>query len=251
MTIALDVIGLRKNYGALKATDDLSLQVKEGELHAIIGPNGAGKTTLLSLLSGQHRPSAGDIKYFGQSIVPLSMARRVERGIVRSFQITSLCRESTALRNVTLAVQARAGHSYHFFSDASRDPLLIEPAMDALSHAGLANRAHVVAGALSHGEQRQLELAIALATKPKLLLLDEPMAGMGAEESAQVVTLLSKMKGKYTIVLVEHDMDAVFALADRVSVLVYGHCIASGTPEEIKNNPDVYMAYLGEDVANA
>ncbi len=251
MTTVLDVVGLRKNFGALKATDDLSLHVNEGELHAIIGPNGAGKTTLLSLLSGQHRPNAGDIKFYGKSIMPLSMARRVELGIVRSFQVTSLCRGSSALSNVTLAVQARAGHSYHFFSDASRDPRLIEPAMDALAQAGLAGRANVVAGSLSHGEQRQLELAIALATSPKLLLLDEPMAGMGAEESAQVVNLLNRMKRKYTIVLVEHDMDAVFALADRISVLVYGHCIASGTPEEIKNNPDVYMAYLGEDVANA
>jgi branched-chain amino acid transport system ATP-binding protein len=250
MTILLDVISLQKNYGALKATDNLSLRVKAGELHAIIGPNGAGKTTLLSLLSGQISPNGGEIHFQGNSIVSLSMARRVDAGIVRSFQITSLCRQSSALRNVMLAVQARAGHSYHFFADASRDQRLLEPAMAALAQVGLAERAQVVAGSLSHGEQRQLELAIALATNPKLLLLDEPMAGMGAEESAQVVTLLNQMKRKYTIVLVEHDMDAVFALADRISVLVYGHCIASGTPEEIKNNPEVYKAYLGEDVAN-
>ena len=251
MTTLLDVIGLQKNYGALKATDNLSLQVTAGELHAIIGPNGAGKTTLLSLLSGQIRPNGGEIYFQGDSIASLSMARRVERGIVRSFQITSLCRESSALKNVMLAVQARAGHSFHFFSDASRDPRLVEPAMAALAQVGLAARAPVTAGSMSHGEQRQLELAIALATNPNLLLLDEPMAGMGAEDSAHVVTLLNQMKRKYTIVLVEHDMDAVFALADRISVLVYGHCIASGTPEEIKNNPDVYKAYLGEDVAHA
>ncbi len=251
MNVALDVAHLNKNFGAIKGTDDLSLRINEGELHAIIGPNGAGKTTLIAQLSGELRPNSGDIRFFGESIVNLSMPQRVGRGIVRSFQITSLCPEFSALTNVALAVQARAGHSYHFWRDARNDPRFVGPAMAALDRAGLADRATVPAGLLAHGEQRQLELAIALAAEPRLLLLDEPMAGMGSEESQQVIALLGRLKSRYTIVLVEHDMDAVFALADRISVLVYGHCIASGTPEEIRNNPAVYEAYLGEDTINA
>jgi branched-chain amino acid transport system ATP-binding protein len=251
MTVALDVRHLNKNFGAVKATDDLSLAIHEGELHAIIGPNGAGKTTLLSQLSGQLRVDSGDIAFFGDSITSLSMPRRVRRGIVRSFQITSLCPEFSALTNVALAVQVRAGHSFRFWGDAGRDPRFVGPALAAIERVGLAHRAQVPAGLLAHGEQRQLELAIALAAEPRLMLLDEPMAGMGAEESQQLVALLAKLKNRYTVILVEHDMDAVFALADRISVLVYGHCIATGTPEEIRNNPAVYSAYLGEDLTDA
>jgi branched-chain amino acid transport system ATP-binding protein len=251
MSVALDVTHLNKNFGAVKATDDLSLQIDQDELHAIIGPNGAGKTTLISQLSGQLKPSSGDIRFFGESIVSLSMPQRVQRGIARSFQITSLCPEFSALTNVALAVQAQVGHSYHFWRDAESDPRLIGPAMEALERVGLENRAMVPAGRLAHGEQRQLELAIALAAEPKLLLLDEPMAGMGSEESQHVIALLGKLKGRCTIMLVEHDMNAVFALADRISVLVYGFCIASGTPEEIRSNSAVYEAYLGEDLADA
>jgi branched-chain amino acid transport system ATP-binding protein len=248
---ALEVQHLCKLFGALKATDDLSLTVEDGELHAIIGPNGAGKSTLISQLSGQLLPDSGSIRLFGEDVTRLPMPQRVRRGIVRSFQITSLCREFTALTNVALAVQARAGHSFRFFGNAQDDPRLTMPAMDALERVGLADRAHVAAGHLAHGEQRQLELAIALAAAPRLLLLDEPMAGMGLDESMKVVELLRSLKGQYTIVLVEHDMDAVFALADRISVLVYGHCIASGSPEQIRKDPAVNDAYLGEDDAHA
>lgn len=248
---ALEIKHLCKSFDALKATDDLSLTIEEGELHAIIGPNGAGKTTLISQLSGQMRPTSGLIRFFGEDVARLSMPQRVRRGIVRSFQITSLCHEFTALTNVALAVQARIGHSFHFFRNAQDDQLFTGPALAALERVGLAHRADVAAGHLAHGEQRPLELAIALAAEPRLLLLDEPTAGMGIEELMQVVELLRSLKGRYTIVLVEHDMDVVFALADRISVLVNGHCIASGSPEQIRENPAVYDAYLGEDNTNA
>ncbi|MBN9085160.1 MAG: ABC transporter ATP-binding protein [Rhizobiales bacterium 65-9] len=251
MVAALEIVHLHKMFGALKATDDLNLDVVEGELHAVIGPNGAGKTTLISQLSGQAAATSGEIRFFGENIARLSMPQRVRRGIVRSFQITSLCREFSALTNVALAVQARAGHSFRFLRNAQNDSRFTGPAMNALDQVGLAHRADVEAGHLAHGEQRQLELAIALAAEPKLLLLDEPMAGMGADESHRVVDLLRELKRRYTIVLVEHDMDAVFALADRISVLVYGHCIATGTPEEIRRDPAVRNAYLGEDAADA
>ena len=249
--IALEMDHLTKTFGALRATDDLSMSIEQGELHAIIGPNGAGKTTLISQLSGQLTPSAGAIRLFGRDISRLSMPQRVGCGLVRSFQITSLCREFSALTNVALAVQARAGHGFHFFANARDDPRFTRPAEEALLRVGLGDRAGVPAGQLAHGEQRQLELAIALAMEPKVLLLDEPMAGMGAEESQGVIALLRALKGKYTILLVEHDMDAVFALADRISVLVYGRCIATGAPAEIRGNPLVHEAYLGEEVVHA
>ena len=248
---ALEIVRLCKTYGALKATDELSMRVESGELHAVIGPNGAGKTTLISQLSGQLRPTSGEIRFFSEDVTPLSMPRRVRRGLVRSFQITSLCREFTALANVALAVQVRTGNSFHFIRDARNDRRFTEPARAALDLVGLGPRADVVAGHLAHGEQRQLELAIALALQPRILLLDEPMAGMGADESARVVELLRGLKRTYTILLVEHDMDAVFALADRISVLVYGRCIATGTPREIRDDPAVLEAYLGEEAFDA
>ena len=248
---ALEILHLCKTYGALKATDDLSMQVEGGELHAVIGPNGAGKTTLISQLSGQLRPTSGEIRFFSEDVTSLSMPKRVGRGLVRSFQITSLCREFTALANVALAVQVRSGNSFHFIRDARNDRRFTEPARAALDLVGLGTRAEAVAGHLAHGEQRQLELAIALALQPRILLLDEPMAGMGADESARVVELLRGLKRQYTILLVEHDMDAVFALADRISVLVYGRCIATGTPREIRDDPAVLEAYLGEEAFDA
>ena len=248
---ALEIDRLCKRYGALKATDDLSLKIEDGELHAIIGPNGAGKTTLISQLSGQLMPTSGTVRCFAEDVTRLSMSRRVRRGIVRSFQITSLCREFTALTNVALAVQARSGHSFHFIRDARTDRRFTDPARDALDLVGLGARVDMVAGHLAHGEQRQLELAIALAREPRVLLLDEPMAGMGTDESAKVVDLLRALKRTYTIFLVEHDMEAVFALADRISVLVYGRCIATGTPREIRDNPTVLEAYLGEEAVDA
>lgn len=239
--------GLLKRFGGLVATDNLSLEVMKGELHAIIGPNGAGKTTLISQLAGELLPTEGRILFRGRDITRLNTPQRCRAGLVRSFQITSLCSAMTAIQNVALAVQARQGHSFRMWKPASDDQDLIDPALALLDMVGLSHRAHTMAGELAHGEQRQLELATALATEPELILLDEPMAGMGQEDSAVMVQLLSHLKNRYTIVLIEHDMDAVFALADRISVLVYGRCIATGTPDQIRSNPDVQKAYLGEE----
>ena len=245
----LAIEGLTKRFGGITASDDVSLTVPEGELHAIIGPNGAGKTTLIGQLTGELTPQSGRIHFAGQDITALAAWQRSLLGLARSFQITSLFLDFTALDNVALAVQAHAGHSFHFWRDARREPALRAPARAALERVGLADRADVVAANMSHGEHRQLEIAMALATKPRMLLLDEPMAGMGAEESARMVKLLRELKQKVTILLIEHDMDAVFALADRISVLVYGRVIASGEPAAIRANPDVRRAYLGEQQA--
>ena len=238
---------LTKSFGALTATDDLSLEVRPGEVHAIIGPNGAGKTTLIAQIAGELTPSAGDIYLDGECVTPLAGPERSLRGIARSFQITCLCHRFSALTNVALAVQAHSGHSFRFWRAAARDVALQAAASEVLARVGLAERAQVMAGHLAHGEQRQLELAVALATRPRLLVLDEPMAGMGKEDSARMIALLKQIRGTCTIVLVEHDMDAVFALADRVSVLVYGRCIATGTPQHIRANAEVRHAYLGDD----
>jgi branched-chain amino acid transport system ATP-binding protein len=238
---------LVKRFGGVTATDDLSLAVAEGELHAIIGPNGAGKTTLVAQLAGEIAPSSGRIRFAGADITALPMPVRSQRGLARSFQIAALCREFTALDNVALAVQAHSGHSFRFWRPARRDEALRAPARALLAEIGLAGREDVPAGLLAHGEQRQLELAIALATKPRLLLLDEPMAGMGQADSAIMIELLHGLKRRHTILLVEHDMDAVFALADRISVLVYGRCIASGTPDAIHADEAVREAYLGDE----
>jgi branched-chain amino acid transport system ATP-binding protein len=241
----LETRDLVKRFGGVTATDHLSLTVLDGELHAIIGPNGAGKTTLVSQLSGEQAPSAGRILFRGEDITGLAMPARSLKGIARSFQITSLCPGFTAVDNVALAVQAHAGHSFRFWRPARSDAALRGPAMDVLEQVGLAARAEALAGTLAHGEQRQLELAVALAAKPLLLLLDEPMAGMGREDSVRIVELLKSLKRRYTILLIEHDMDAVFALADRISVMVYGRVIASGPPEAIRGDPEVIRAYLG------
>jgi branched-chain amino acid transport system ATP-binding protein len=238
---------LRKAYGALVVSDDVNLAVAPGELHAVIGPNGAGKTTLIHQISGLAAPDAGRILFEGEDITPLPMHERVGRGLARSFQITSILPGFSVLENVALAVQARFGSSFRFFGDAAQEPALNEPAMDFIDAVGLGARAHLPAGLLSHGEKRQLELAIALATDPKLLLLDEPLAGTGHEESERVIAMLRRLKGGYGIMLIEHDMDAVFALADRVSVLVYGRVIATGRPEEVRANAEVRTAYLGEE----
>jgi branched-chain amino acid transport system ATP-binding protein len=242
----LEVSGLFKSFGALRATDGIDLAVQEGETLAIIGPNGAGKTTLISQLAGNLRPDAGRIGFAGENITALPAPRRARKGLARSFQITSVYPEFTALENVALAVQAHAGHSFRFWRDARSDPALTEPARRVLQQVGLEHRRDVVAANLAHGEQRQLEVAMALATKPRLLLLDEPMAGMGAEESQRMIAFLATLKGRQTIILVEHDMDAVFRLADRISVLVYGRVIATGAPAEVRANPEVRAAYLGE-----
>ncbi|MGH8687087.1 MAG: ABC transporter ATP-binding protein [Burkholderiales bacterium] len=243
----LAVSGLRKAFDALVATDGVSLEVREGETHAIIGPNGAGKTTLISQLAGNLLPDAGRIHFAGEDVTRLTAPQRARRGFARSFQITSIYREFTALDNVALAVQARAGHSFRFWRPARAEAALREPAREVLREVGLGDRAGVLAAELAHGEQRQLEVAMALATRPRLLLLDEPVAGMGLEESQRMVQFLARLKGRQSIILVEHDMDAVFTLADRISVLVYGRIIASGAPAEVRANPEVKRAYLGED----
>ena len=242
----LRVENLIKRFGGIAATDNLSLDVGRGELHAIIGPNGAGKTTLISQLIGQLRPSAGSIHFAGQDITHLPAWRRSQLGLARSFQITSLLPDFTASDNVALAAQARDGHSFRFWGNARKEKHLREAARSALARVGLEHRADVVVSKLSHGEQRELELAVALATRPQLLLLDEPMAGLGATESARMVKLLAELRKEVTIVLVEHDMDAVFALADRITVLVYGRVIASDVPAAIRVNEEVKRAYLGD-----
>ena len=241
--------GLRKRFGGLVATDGVDLDVAEGETLAVIGPNGAGKTTLIAQLSGDLVPDAGTIRFAAEDVTALAAPARSHRGLARSFQVTSIFREFTALDNVALAVQAHAGHSFRFWRRAREERALREPAREVLARVGLAGRADVVAGALAHGEQRQLEIAMALATRPRLLLLDEPVAGMGIDESQRMVQLLRTLRGAHTMVLVEHDMDAVFALADRISVMVYGRVIATGAPEAIRANAEVRRAYLGEEVA--
>ncbi len=243
----LSTEALTKTFGALVATDELSIEVVPGEIHAVIGPNGAGKTTLINQLSGLMPSDSGRTRFEGRDITGLSAPERCRLGLVRSFQITSILRDFSALDNVALAVQGRVGHSFRFWRSAAADPALREPAREVMRELGLAGRAHVRAGALAHGEQRQLEIAMAMATEPKLLLLDEPMAGMGLEESARMTTYLRSLKARVTMLLIEHDMDAVFALADRITVLVYGKAIASGPPDAIRANEEVRRAYLGED----
>jgi branched-chain amino acid transport system ATP-binding protein len=243
----LQVSALGKRFGGIVATDSVSLEVAPGELHAVIGPNGAGKTTLIAQLSGQLLPDAGRIDFSGHDITTLPTHRRSALGLARSFQITSLFLDLSVLDNVALAVQAHAGHSFRFWRPARSEMTLCEPALAALARVGLAARAQDLASDLSHGEHRQLELAMALAGRPRMLLLDEPMAGMGAEESARMVALLRDLKKEFAILLIEHDMEAVFALADRITVLVYGRVIASGAPHEIRANAEVRRAYLGDE----
>src|SRR5205085_2617401 len=242
----LEVRGLTKTFGALRASDAIDFDVREGETHAVIGPNGAGKTTFIGQLAGDLRPDAGRIVFAGEDITALGAPRRARKGLARSFQITSVYHDFTALENVMLAVQAQAGHSFRFWREARQDSDLIAPARQILHEVGLGERGDVLAATMSHGEHRQLELAMALALRPRLLLLDEPMAGMGVEDSRRMIELLGMLKRRYSIVLVEHDMDAVFRLADRISVLVYGRVIATGSPAEIRANLEVRAAYLGE-----
>ena len=239
---------LVKRYNGLTVTDDVSLDVLQHELHAIIGPNGAGKTTLIAQLAGQVAPNGGHIYFDGRDIAHDSPPARARAGIARSFQITSIFPTFSAEANVALAVQGRRRHSFRFWRPADRDDGLCEPARRLLTEVGLGQRMRVPASTLSHGEHRLLELAIALAQEPRLLLLDEPMAGLGSEESKDLVDFLQTLKGRYTIILVEHDMDAVFALADRISVLSGGRIIATGTPAEIRADPQVRTAYLGDEM---
>ncbi|BCH23869.1 ABC transporter ATP-binding protein [Mesorhizobium sp. L-8-3] len=243
----LAIRDLTKTFGALKATDGVSLELRPGEIHALIGPNGAGKSTLIHQISGTIRPDGGTISFLGRDIGPLDVAERARLGLGRSFQISSLAPEFSALRNVMLAVQARQGKTFRFLRPVMRDRSLTEPAMAMLERVGLADRASLPSAELSHGEKRQLEIAIALALGPKAFLLDEPMAGMGPEGSKRLTGFLDRLRAEAPILLVEHDMDAVFALADRISVLVYGRVIATGTVDEIRRDAEVRRAYLGEE----
>ncbi|UDG75298.1 ABC transporter ATP-binding protein [Achromobacter sp. 77] len=243
----LEIRGLQKSFGAVHATQDVNLAVRPGELHALIGPNGAGKTTLLSQISGEILPDAGSIWLDGGDITHMPAHKRPAAGLARSFQISQLYPDFTAEDNVAMAVQAQSPGGFNLWRNARRMARLREPARDALERVGLGDRAGVHVSALAHGEKRQLELAMALSLNASVLLLDEPMAGMGAEESQRMTALLQTLKGRYAILLVEHDMDAVFALADRVTVLVYGKTIFTGTPDEVRRHPDVRAAYLGEE----
>ncbi len=244
---ALSISHLNKSFGGVRATDDVSLEIPHGELHALIGPNGAGKTTLISQLSGLLPADSGKVTFNGRDITRLPAHEIALAGLARSFQITSIFADMTALDNVAMAVQAQDGHSFRFWQPAREDQRLRAPALEFLQRVGLEQRASSLASAVSHGERRQLEIAMALATSPQMLLLDEPMAGMGPEESARMIEIMQSLRGEKTMLLVEHDMDAVFALADRITVLVYGRVIASGCPDEIRANADVRRAYLGED----
>src|SRR5690606_20659960 len=243
----LSVRGLVKRYGGLLATDNVDLDLQSGQIHAIIGPNGAGKSTLIGQLAGEISPDAGTITLDGRDITHLPVYQRSLAGLQRSYQITAVLPQFTALENVMLAVQAQQGHSFRFWRHVHTQQSLLEPAMRALEEAGLAGHAHTQAATLAHGQQRQLELAMVLAGRPRVLLLDEPMAGMSMAESRQMTGVLARLRWQYAILPVEHDMEAVFSLAGKVSVLVYGRCIATGTPEEIRNNTDVQQAYLGDE----
>lgn len=243
----LQIEDLSKSFGGIHATRHVSLEVLPRETHAVIGPNGAGKTTLISQLSGALKPDGGRIVFKGRDITRMPEYTRALTGLSRSFQITSLLMSMTALDNVALAVQAHDGHSFRFWRPARSEARLRDPAYAVLEKVSLQDRAGTTVSALSHGARRQLEIAVALACQPELLLLDEPMAGMGPDESARMVETLQSLKAEKAMLLIEHDMDAVFALADRISVMVYGEIIATGTPDDIRANTDVQRAYLGEE----
>ena len=247
MTPILKINGLSKQFGGITATNNIDLDITEGEIHAVIGPNGAGKTTLISQLSGDLQADKGAIVFQGNLVNNMSSNKRSLLGIARTFQITSLMLDMSTLENVALAVQAHNGHSYRFWQDARQDDQLVEPALKVLKQVGLLGRKNIMTRELSHGEHRQLEIAMALATQPKLLLLDEPMAGMGAEETQKLIAILKKLKTGKTMILIEHDMNAVFSLADRITVIVYGKIIATGSPKEIRANQKVKAAYLGDE----
>ena len=243
----LRIKALSKRFGGIVATDQVSLDIAPGEIHALIGPNGAGKTTLIAQLSGALQPDTGSIHFGGANITAMPQHARVGLGLARSFQITSIFRDSTVLDNIALAVQAASGSSLSFWRPVAKERALFEAARSFLSLIGLEDREHALAATLAHGEQRQLEVGLALATRPKLVLLDEPMAGMGPDESERMIALIHKLKGSVAILLVEHDMDAVFRLAGRISVLVAGRVIATDTPAAIRSDAEVKKAYLGDE----
>ena len=243
----LRIESLCKSFGAVKACHDLSLEVHAGEIHALIGPNGAGKTTLLNQIAGDLPPDSGQVFLDGQEITHLPLYRRASLGLARSYQITSVFANLSVEENMLLAIQAHHGHSFRFWGRGLKDPQLLAELGPALETVGLSERAEAIAGNLSHGEKKQLEVGMALSCKPQLLLLDEPMAGMGPGGSIELSKLIHKLKKEMTILLVEHDMEAIFSLADRITVLVYGEVVATGSVEEIRSNPAVRQAYLGEE----
>jgi branched-chain amino acid transport system ATP-binding protein len=245
----LQLAGVSKRFGGVVATDNVTLDVAQGEVHALIGPNGAGKTTLIGQISGSIATDAGSIRFLGEDITRLAQHQRVARGLARSYQITSIFKRFSVLDNLALAVQARSGSSFSFWRPVAAESALFDQARDIAKEVGLDKREHDLAGSLAHGEQRALEVGLALATRPKLVLLDEPMAGMGPEESQRMIALIVRIRAQVTVLLVEHDMDAVFRLADRITVLVNGRVIASGRPDEIRTHPEVKRAYLGDELA--
>ena len=245
----LRIEGLQKRFGGVVATDGVTLEVTRGEVHALIGPNGAGKTTLIAQISGSLAPDAGRILFGAEDITALAQHARVTAGLARSYQITSIFKRFSVEQNLALAVQARSGSSFGFWRPVVSETALVDEAREIAARVGLAERATAVAGSLAHAEQRSLEVGLALATNPKMLLLDEPMAGIGPDESQRMIALIGKLRETVSVLLVEHDMDAVFRLADRISVLVNGAVIATGTPSEIRSNAEVRRAYLGDEVA--
>ncbi len=245
----LELKGVSKRFGGVVATDRVTLDVAQGEVHALIGPNGAGKTTLIGQISGALAADAGEIGFLGSDITKAKQHERVKAGLARSYQITSIFKRFSVLDNLALAVQARSGSSFSFWRPVAAEAALFEEARAIAAGVGLSEKASSLAGTLAHGEQRALEVGLALATHPKLVLLDEPMAGMGPEESARMISLIGRVRAKVTVLLVEHDMDAVFRLADRITVMVNGRVIATGSPEEIRADTEVRRAYLGDELA--
>jgi branched-chain amino acid transport system ATP-binding protein len=245
----LELKGVSKRFGGVVATDRVTLDVAQGEVHALIGPNGAGKTTLIGQISGALAADAGEIGFLGSDITKAKQHERVKAGLARSYQITSIFKRFSVLDNLALAVQARSGSSFSFWRPVAAEAALFEEARAIAAEVGLSEKTSSLAATLAHGEQRALEVGLALATHPKLVLLDEPMAGMGPEESARMISLIGRVRAKVTVLLVEHDMDAVFRLADRITVMVNGRVIATGSPEEIRADTEVRRAYLGDELA--
>ncbi|SLN21860.1 Sulfate/thiosulfate import ATP-binding protein CysA [Pseudoruegeria aquimaris] len=247
MTVVLEARGITKRFGAVVASDAISLDLRAGEIHAVIGPNGAGKSTLIAQISGSLAPDAGSVQLLGEDITALPPRLRAKKGLARTFQISALAMEDTVLQNVLLGAVGAAGSPWRFWRSVGADRDLRGKAEAALERVGLLSEAHRVVATLSHGQRRQLEVAVALTLAPKAFLMDEPMAGLGTEGSQRLTAMLDGLRREAPILLVEHDMDAVFALADRISVLVYGRIIATGSVEEIRANAEVRAAYLGEE----
>ena len=247
----LELSNVSKRFGGVVATDDVTLHVARGEVHALIGPNGAGKTTLINQISGSLDTDSGQILFIEKDVTRLRTHARVKAGLARSYQITSIFRRFSVLDNLALAVQARSGTSFSFWRPVSHEKPLFDEARAIATEVGLDDKADSVAATLAHGEQRALEVGLALATRPQMVLLDEPMAGMGPQESQRMIKLIERIRAQVTVLLVEHDMDAVFRLANRISVMVDGRLIATGLPQEIKMDPAVRRAYLGDEVAAA